>query len=222
MDNREGLHQYKNLKSIYEPYANLFIIQLSKGIIILNDVPGTNPKPKSQPPKTLNLRDQSKLITKENQIFGLWRLIPINKQDIPNFPQEINQSMKSSYLKDRLRKKKQHVPSSSSIEIDQIVVSIANLFGSGLAMSLFVCLFIEAKTYFTSWKRFGVVYTRRRSHSVLVQDVFLFGWTDHIQLKPYCKSILKFRLKPIPLKDDHPKNLITKGYCTIHYYSLIQ
>lgn len=137
MDNREGLHQYKNLKSIYEPYANLFIIQLSKGIIILNDVPGTNPKPKSQPPKTLNLRDQSKLITKENQIFGLWRLIPINKQDIPNFPQEINQSMKSSYLKDRLRKKKQHVPSSSSIEIDQIVVSIANLFGYE-----FVCLFV--------------------------------------------------------------------------------
>lgn len=84
MDNREGLHQYKNLKFIYEPYANLFIIQSSEGIIILIDAPGTNPKPKSQPPKTLNLRDQSKLITKRKS--NLWAL-EINSNQQTRYPQ---------------------------------------------------------------------------------------------------------------------------------------
>lgn len=93
-----------------------------------------------------NLRNQSKLITIKSNLWAL----EINCNQQARYPQfttgekSIDENTEQLF-EGSIEKIKEYVPSSSSssMEIDQIVLSIANLFGSGLAMSLFVCLFVE-------------------------------------------------------------------------------
>lgn len=138
-----------------------------------------------------NLRNQSKLITIKSNLWAL----EINCNQQARYPQfttgekSIDENTEQLFG-GSIEKIKEYVPSSSSssMEIDQIVLSIANLFGSGLAWLgyEFVCrraiIFLSStctEILFLPLENVPfwccVVYTRRRSYSVLVQDVFLFG-----------------------------------------------